>query len=919
MPPVYNERSWAIDLISEINQLAPTIMGPIKRAGGEWTVSNMVSNLFPDVLLFGDADSQITLQGWELKMPDTPINDAELLQNASAKAKALGVNSFVVWNVTHACLYVKDGTDAFVPHRTWNNITEILARDEVASRKTEWVAGLRMILTELNEYLQQGVIRGRTIVETLSDYSLAELILSHAHEVERKIQDVLRRDSRLDADVTQWWATIRTEYPPHSSAYHVLAQINLVNWINKIVFAHVLKSSFSPAAKVEQIGQTASPEQALSIFEEISNQCNFLNIFKSSIGEHILPDNAWNTLKQFNIFLSQFSFGRIAPDLLQSLLQQTVSIARRKISGQYTTPATLSNLLIRLVMLNKEKDFYDPFCGTGTIARAAYDVKLEYGMTPQSSLSTIWASDKFLFPLQLCTMALVTPGSMGCPLRIFKKDIVDSSPDMEVTVTDPQTGRSVTEQFRKVDYIGANLPFVKQEDLDEINPKIREISAWICQLLNSGGENDLDGKSDLYAYIPFWLWPLLTDSGRVGIITSNAWLGTKWGAVFRKVLKKFFDVETVAISGNGRWFQNAQVVTTLLILRKRRDATSSPDDYQTRFCTTLIPIEALDTNIKRKELAVAISTGQPDSSTISIISYSQMEIHDFERMGMEWSSFFADVRFMKSFADKMVSVSDYFQIPRGERRGWNQLFYPEGEHGIEPEYLHPVLRSFRGVETLVANTDSDAFCCHRTLEELEALSHIGALNWIRRFESATNEIGKPLTESLKRAKLHWYEMKDSTTGNFVISMNPDQRLFIARFQTPAFVDQRLIPFRAKDGSIDLDLCHALFNSVLGISYIEAMGFGRGLGVLDLSATKLKTHMRMLNPNLLNEAQRTQILDAFSSLLRRPVLPVLEELEDPDRKRFDEVVLRAYGVYDHYQSILKAIKGLYKIRKAVKPN
>ncbi len=51
---------------------------------------------FPDVLLFKDISKDTIVQGWELKMPDTQINDAELISNAIKKAQILKRDSFLL-------------------------------------------------------------------------------------------------------------------------------------------------------------------------------------------------------------------------------------------------------------------------------------------------------------------------------------------------------------------------------------------------------------------------------------------------------------------------------------------------------------------------------------------------------------------------------------------------------------------------------------------------------------------------------------------------------------------------------------------------------------------------------------------------------------------------------------------------------
>ena len=93
-----NERSWAIDLISKINFIAQKNDLFIKKAGGETTISISRGNkMFPDVILYGDAKQSIILQGWELKMPDVPIEDETFIKDAQRKAVALNLNSCLIW------------------------------------------------------------------------------------------------------------------------------------------------------------------------------------------------------------------------------------------------------------------------------------------------------------------------------------------------------------------------------------------------------------------------------------------------------------------------------------------------------------------------------------------------------------------------------------------------------------------------------------------------------------------------------------------------------------------------------------------------------------------------------------------------------------------------------------------------------
>ena len=75
-----NERSWAIELISKINAIASANDLIIKRAGGESTISTGRGNtMFPDVVLYGNKEQNIILQGWELNIPFVPIEDVTFI------------------------------------------------------------------------------------------------------------------------------------------------------------------------------------------------------------------------------------------------------------------------------------------------------------------------------------------------------------------------------------------------------------------------------------------------------------------------------------------------------------------------------------------------------------------------------------------------------------------------------------------------------------------------------------------------------------------------------------------------------------------------------------------------------------------------------------------------------------------------
>ena len=78
--------------------------------------------------------------------------------------------------------------------------------------------------------------------------------------------------------------------------------------------------------------------------------------------------------------------------------------------------------------------------------------------------------------------------------------------------------------------------------------------------------------------MPFKLYDLLEEDGKLGIILSNSWLGSDVGNQFFEALLYYYKVDAVIISGIGKWFKNADVIATMMILRKKK--LSEPNEEE---------------------------------------------------------------------------------------------------------------------------------------------------------------------------------------------------------------------------------------------------------------------------------------------------------------------------------------------------
>ena len=286
-------------------------------------------------------------------------------------------------------------------------------------------------------------------------------------------------------------------------------------------------------------------------------------------------------------------------------------------------------------------------------------------------------------------------------------------------------------------------------------------------------------------------------------------------------------------------------------------------------------------------------------------------------LGFAWTSCFANLEWLAQLRSKLIPVNSLFTIARGERRGWDNMFYPQIEEAtsIEKDFLAPVVKTAAKVQYMIATADGIAFCCDKSINELQQNNSTGALAWIERFSKEVNGTGKPLPNVLARPGVQWYEMSSTTKADIAVSMNPGERLFFMRMKEPTFVNQRLIRLSKNEPSVDVELCHALLSSLVGCFFLEAYGFGRGEGVLDLNATKLKNNLQMLNPNILSNPDVLAIKNAFMKITARPVRQFEEECKSEDRLAFERTVLKAYKCEDLLNPILHSTLLLYKLRQA----
>ena len=113
--------------------------------------------------------------------------------------------------------------------------------------------------------------------------------------------------------------------------------------------------------------------------------------------------------------------------------------------------------------------------------------------------------------------------------------------------------------------------------------------------------------------------------------------------------------------------------------------------------------------------------------------------------------------------------------------------------------------------------------------------------------------------------------------------------------------------------VDMDLYHALLNSVLMKFFVEAIGFGRGLGVLDINKESI-ANCFMLNPALLSPESISQIKKQFQNILAKNIMSIEDEFKNKEWLAFNRTVLRAFGIEEYYIRICNSLLSMRQVRK-----
>ncbi|MBS5895174.1 MAG: SAM-dependent DNA methyltransferase [Prevotella buccae] len=945
-----NERDWAGQLISWIKSAIDRKTTVFQDATNDTGVKMKSGRTkFPDILLFIDKTSGVIFNGWELKFPDTAVDDAVMLENALEKAQKLHSDSFVTWNGAEAIIWhINDEEytlDNLSKLKVYPKVSTINSREDLADpvkfaqHEPLLKARTEEILHDLDSLFRNGALKpaldiSKNIISAVREASA--IIIPQFQEA-----IILEKGSnRAFRDEFNKWkiyesSTLKIlESSSRKKEYvipeEVLAKFTFYNLIGKTIFYLTLCENLSGELEPVVLDDNKSAKDLLNgYFDEakkIDYQAIFRPYFTDSIEYSELTDKTIYALLEV---LTAFDFKVLPTEVIGHILENLVPDDEKQKFGQYFTNGVLANLVAFPIVKTNKDVLFDPTCGTGTFLNSFYKILQDFGTKEHRELlKQIWGNDVSHFPAILSVINLYKQDVVATDNfpRVMRNDFFNLEVGEKVVFPDSYDhNKHIDVPIPTFDGIASNFPFVQQEDIpnEKLSAYFREQFQSEQQAFLKDNTFKINERADYFTYCIYNADRFLKPDGCLSAITSNAWLGKEYGFQFKKFLLDNFHIRYVVKSNAEHWFKDSQVSTIYFVLDKIQSEEPTKFVTLNRKLNELFVTDSISEQIQQIEEFYSDIDNCSDphndlwekdnffddlfkrkDGSLSVCMASKECLLGSLDNKTNWGQFFLSTNLFGSFDNCLTQYHpNIVKVFRGERTGWNPMFVIKGENvkasHINEKYLVPYVKSSSELQQIEFDGDYNfrAFVCQNKINSMDK----GTKSWINKFVKALNKNGtQTIPEACAGHRPYWYSLNPKK-AHIITAVNPYERFFFSYSKEPFVIDQRLIAMQVQEG-YNVELIAALLNSVITFLILEMRGTSRNLGALDLNADFLK-QLNILNPNLLSKKDADAIITAFQPLKNRAINSVIDEVTRTDRRNFDTTIMKCFGLDENLLDIL----------------
>lgn len=1011
------EREVAGEISRWFNELIQAGGYPFEMTTVEPSLGKGVTPRFPDIQFWLNRKARQGFCGIELKSPDDPVDDPTLLEKAAEKAARMNADYFVTWNLRDTVIWRRPqrGKEVTSEYRLppYPTIYQVTNFDDMWE---EYTAGLlraraQTLLNDLATLHREGHLHQIDTDSTFFVSKLKKAVDDIAPLVHDGLKERVGKDAKFRRGLETW--AVQQAIPNYGDEpfYRTVSRQIAYRLLGRILFYQTLMR-FWPniLSKIDLKGQdTATTDKRLREHFEEARRIDYQAVFEPDFIDQVsLPPQAGERVAELIDDLNRFNFSSMPQDVVGRVFEQLIPYEERHALGQYFTPENLVDLIVAFCVRTCDDLVLDPTCGSGTFLVRAYDRLRYFGQLDHKKLlSQLWGIDIAHFPAELATINLFRQNLAvytNVP-HIKAMDFFDVKPGDTLHFAPPQAVEdpnfTIKERLPAFDAAMGNFPYIRQELIErQVKGYKKRISRgiaedWLAEypkafslskqalkelehaLKNKGdlsslyeeADFKLSGQADIYAYLFFHTASHLKDGGRMGFVTSNAWLDVAYGYELQRFFLNNFKIVAILESRCEPWFEDPAINTIVTILERCRNQEERDNNF-VKFVKVKNRLQELipwDMKLEANERWAGLNrytsqienagsehlqlvgekyevtlkghaTYEDENFRIRVLKQGELR-EELETAGktVKWGRYLRapEVYFdiLKEAGHKLVLLGDVAEPKRGYTTGINEFFYLDEDKirhwGIEDEFLAPVLKSpkeFEGILIDPTALEVKVFLCSKSKEELRKESKLGALRYIEWGEKQTTTDGVPWPEvPTVRHRPYWYTLSVPRLTKVFWTKSYDIR-FLQRFcEERIHADQRVYQILEKDG-VPPKLLAAILNSSVFSLLIELSGrVNLGDGALDTTVEEAREYMLIPDVTRFPEKTATSVLKAFDTLLSRPIKPVFDEVKMKDRRSLDGLVLKALGldpkkylkpIYDGLTELVRERIELAKMRKTI---
>ena len=931
-------------------------------------------------IYFLDVDTGRTIVFFELKDPAAPdgrsVINPDIINRESDRAKRLKAGGFGITNFVEI-MYMdirERAPRVDLPRDKFVDRAHIERYRKDRKLFKELKDGLRRLanymIDRAVDVLQETYTGIKPVDESIV-ILLRAIIETHSPAIASALEEHYRKDAKFKEELDRWLLRQMWHIPTTYQDFERLAHLSLLMLTSRLIFYKAVYDSHLydlPPLKMDR--QTSDPLYFL--------QHNFFDVliektgdFENLVGSGSDPmaripflnrDAGVSFANEIITTENLYDFSKLSYDIVGRVFEGLLNEEERHKMGQYFTPPQVVDLINAFVIKKEDQRVMDPTCGSGAFLVRAYMRKkgLSDGRRGHFELlKELYGFDISDYAVQLATLNLairdlrlpapemIKEDFVPYP-RVFREDFFDVYPGRKLKFPH----RNIVVEVPHFDVVIGNPPYTRQEELSA------EEKEKIFSMLSRDWQGFSPSKrTSLYALVLYHASAFLREGGYLGFIISNSWLDTGYGEEVQKFLLDRFRIIAVIDSKVERFFPDADINTSIVILRRESDSFAR-DSNLVRFVYLKKPLKEIISHYDGYyNFAEAILRFREpvDNDFIRIRPVVQKELYDDTKWGKylragsvywrimergEWiplkevanirfgiktgdNNFFylrditdeATVHVLAAARNNRGRIRDFETLKRRNLRivenGYKEVFL------IESDLLKPVVKSPREVKKYVIepedltyrvflvgrikefqNPETGRYDTAR-YEEFMRKNYPFAWEYIKWGEERGIH-DKPTT----RSRPVWWDLGDWKPADLIIPCSFRDRFPIILNQFNILEDKRLYGIKLKDG-VDLHKLFTFMTSTLFWFLIEnfTRNYGGGGGPIDATVEEIQ---EIMIPKSLNLNHR---LVEDKGIINFPISSVFDELgarepEEvdlsrvaPHRLELDRAVLEAIGFTD----------------------